>query len=63
MVTEFLSIQPSSVKVQLKDATCPRSLFVCECIFLNARHQPLNVQTHHCKSSGLVFGLDFFFFF
>lgn len=39
MATEFFSIQPGCIKVQLKDATCPRSLCVsmCECvhIFLN----------------------------
>lgn len=36
MVTEFFSIQPGCIKVQLKDATCPRSSCVsmCECVHI-----------------------------
>lgn len=32
MVTEFFSVQPGCIKVQLKDTTSPRSLFVCMCV-------------------------------
>lgn len=38
----------------------PVWVYVCVYIFLNACHQPQNMQIHHCKSSGLVFGLGFF---